>query len=234
VKWVAFNFTAFLGVTAALISAGDLRRLRYTLPFLLLSTISTIVSATIVRAQQRRAETLATMEIKWGERIAKPLWMAIGEYTPSLFVSALLGAVLSLLGFPLVGLGLVFAIFIFVALGTRSDSLAIDSDITFEQVGLRLHVGGGSFLISWRTIDRMETWGPDDYCTVVIHIMDRAGLIETAQPDSADLRRRVSFLMSGTGIPGSLQLGPWIAGLDATTLQRFVRVGMTQSHGANH
>lgn len=227
--WAFLTLMGLLAAVAGMVLIPTFRTWRPIVAFLVLSTVTALFSVVTDAALLRRARQLSSTGMQWNMRLKRPIWVGLGEYAPVLSLGAALGSFASLLGWPGVGAGMFVACAIFFAITFGADSVFAVNDLVFESGGLRVYIGNGTVLVPWGAMDRVETMGPQLYQMVVIHIVDRASVIQSTQPANASMRTRVASLIPGGDRQGRLLLSPWIAGIDGVTLERALHLGISQA-----
>jgi hypothetical protein len=194
---------------------------------LLIAGLSGAGSILMTRVLARRARRQRKTGVPWGVRLRRPLWVRLDVLSITLWAGGLLAALPAAAGLSSVSVGVLLTLSV-VGLGTMfGDTLMSPGDLTFEDAGLRMHLGAVSFQVPWELISRVEPVGPDQYRVVQLHISDRAALVASTDPATgsarAKIERRLAAARKGTGV--SILTMPWTAGLDGVVLQRAIEAG---------
>lgn len=214
ITWTVVSALALLGTVVASISTGSSRDWWKTEMFLFMSTGAAVLATgtqLIMMAQARRQISIET-----GVRHKKPFWMILGDHVSVLSFGAALGAVLSLVGLPVIGL-IVFSTFAAFFAFTFGMELSFSDELTLESTGLRIHNRDAEFLVRWSAIAQVEKKGSGLYQTVRLSVRDRLSIVESAQPNTGKAKAFVEAVLSGKDNAG-LVLSPWIGGLNAAAL----------------
>jgi hypothetical protein len=162
-------------------------------------------------------------EIPWDVRLTRPLWMSLSYPLFGLWAGSIVGTVVAALGFPGVGVGCLLTLVGFLGIPSFMDFGMSPRGLTFEPDGLRLHIRGGSFVVPWTTIARVEGIGPEHFQMTTIHLRDTNTLIGSATPNTARVRARVETFVRTAQTPDrKLLFAPWTAGMDGATLVRAI------------
>ena len=179
------------------------------------------------RAERRRAWRLRQMEVAFGIRHDEPLWMAMLVSSMAVVFGAIGGAIPSALGFPSVGVGVLL---MFLAMAATMSFLKLrmtPRGLTFERRGLRIHVGGGSFVVPWMAIAGVTRVGPDHMQIIELRLTDAAEVIASHEPKNEKIRSRVeSVVEKRADNGGKVMLMPGTGGLDGVTIARTIEAAM--------
>jgi hypothetical protein len=138
-------------------------------------------------------------------------------------IGAMLGALVAAAGFASVAAGilLIFAgLAVFISIAPFG---VVPRGLTFETSGMRVHVYGGSFVVPWTAIARVDGVGPDHTQIVQLHLTDADAIIASHEPADPRVRARVErFLSKRRGGGGEMMMMPWAAGLDGPTIVRTI------------
>jgi hypothetical protein len=215
---------AGLALTALAVAAGvSLARVRVLALDLAIACLATAVWNLTGRAQRRRARQQRRAEVPRGVRLRQPLWTKLDFLGVGLWVAGLAAALPASVGLTSVSVGVLLTVSAISIATTFSKTLMSPADLTFEEAGLRMHLGTVSFLVPWKAIARVEAVGPDHHRVVNLHIADRAALVASTVPATAAARQGVEAVLStrkGAGV--SLLMMPWTAGLDGVVLERAI------------
>jgi hypothetical protein len=189
--------------------------------FLAVAVIGAVSLRTHLWMMRRRASRQRQSELAWGVRHSQPLWMPLANALLALGVGALIAAIPAAIGFPGVGVG-VLLVFAIVAAGTVLVGVGPRA-LTFEPEGLRLHVRGGSFVVPWTAIDRVERIGPEHTTLLRVHVFDARLVIDSCEPNDPHVLPRVESCVSKAGGGGGeIAFMPWTAGIDGVSLARTI------------
>jgi hypothetical protein len=173
--------------------------------------------------QRRRTQRRRQTEVAFGVRYTQPLWMKLILPSMPVAIGAMLGALVAAAGFASVAAGilLIFAgLAVFISIAPFG---VVPRGLTFETSGMRVHVYGGSFVVPWTAIARVDGVGPDHTQIVQLHLTDADAIIASHEPADPRVRARVErFLSKRRGGGGEMMMMPWAAGLDGPTIVRTI------------
>lgn len=231
-RWeMVFVLPSFVALAAALgaIRAGfSPDRLWPVADFLMVWAGSASYVSLASKATRRRAFRLWRTPVPRGVRLRKPIWIALDTFFMLVGLSAALGTVTAAVGFPGVGVGMALALGGILTFPAVSGFGA--TALTFEDTGLRVHIGSTQCLVPWTSISDTEAIGPDGFQLIYLSITDPDRIVASVVPDTPRNRKRVQRLFGQAGaLQGSLMLDHWAAGLDGRSLLRAIREGMNGS-----
>jgi hypothetical protein len=231
-RWFfALPLLPFGGVLLALAAGASRARWLPVAGFLAVTATGDVYFWVGARLQLRRAWRQRQVELPWGIQHRAPLWMPLMRVLAALATGAVIAAVPAAVGFPRVGLG-VLSIFAIVAAGAPFAELGPRA-LTFEADGLRFHVRGGSFVVPWTAIDRVERIGPDHAQLIRLHVADATRIIDSFEPKDPRILPRVeSCIAKSSGGGGRLLLMPWTAGLDGPSIARTIEAAIRNKASA--
>lgn len=156
----------------------------------------------------------------------KPVWIRLDGPLTFLGLIGALGAIVAAIGFPGVGVGILLSLGLLVGFGFLIPDEP-RGGLTFEDDGMRLHIGEAHCLVPWSSISNIETIGPEGFVMLRMAIADPQGVVNSVSPDTPKNRERFRSLVQGIGASqGDMLLHPWTAGLDGQTLERAIREGI--------
>jgi hypothetical protein len=221
---------AALAVTALAVASGVPRaRVRVLALDLLIACLATAVGLLVGRAHRRRARRQRGSEVPRGVRLRRPLWIRLDLACVALSAAGLLAALPAWAGWGSVSAGVLLTVSVIGGATMFSDTLMSPVELTFEEAGLRMHLGATSFQVPWPMITRVEAVGPEGYRCVTLHVADREAVVASTAPPTASARARVERLLSSRKRAGvSLLMMPWTAGLDGLVLERAIQAERPQ------
>ena len=224
--YVAASFLALAAVLVAMGLGVSPVRLGPVAAFLMVWAGSAGYVALATRARRRRAFRLRSLPVPRGVRLRKPFWIRLDGPLTFLGLIAALGAIVAGLGFPGVGVGVLLALGLIVGFGFLIPGEP-RGGLTFEDDGMRLHIGAVHCLVPWSSISDIEAIGPEGFVMLRMAIADPQGVVDSVSPDTPRNRERFRRLVQGIGSShGVMLLHPWTAGLDGQTLERAIREGI--------
>jgi hypothetical protein len=220
----------FVGlVLTGLAAAGGVAPARLRMPaFHLLVACSGVVGTVLVsRVLARRRHRQRRLDVRWGVRLRKPLWIKLEMLGLVLAFAGLLAAVPAAAGLGSVSVGVLLAMSAIAGSGLFVDKMMAPADLTLEDDGLRMHLGAVSFRVPWELITRVEGIGPDHFKGIQLDFADRAAVVASTAPTTPAARARVERMLTTArrGDGASFFLMPWTAGLDGVVLERAIQAG---------
>ena len=218
--WLAVTLAALAGALL-LRPDGSPARWRSAVAFIAFCAGAATFVELAAWRMRHRAATQSPEGIPRGVRLSKPWWMRAREGLAFLGPSAALGFIPAALGVPGVGLGIVLTLAILQGGMAFIDWNLFHHGLTFEPDGLRVHIRGGTFVVAWTEISRVECKWQASHGMTWVHVTSTQSVVATTSPDTPKLRRRALFsLYDGDTPSGKLTLGPWTAGIDGAVLAR--------------
>jgi len=211
------------GVLALLAAGIAPGRLRPVAAFLGLASLASFTFEATRRLNERHMRRLGAADVPWGVRFDKPFWMEGLEISLPVGFGALVGALLAVVGWPSIGVGVLLTFTAFAGAFPYFGRALSPRGLTFEQGGLRLHGVRLSLLVPWTSITRVECVGPDHMVLIILHLVDPGAIVAAAQPaDEKERARLESLVGTATSPTGKLMLWPGIAGLSGETVARAI------------
>jgi hypothetical protein len=198
--------------------------------FLAVAVLADAFFCTGTIAQHRRAWRLRHADVAFGIRHDQPLWMQMVAPSVIIGFGAVSGAIAAVTGFPNVGVGILSIVSVLAFVGTILMFRMSPRGLTFEAGGLRLHVGGESFVITWTAVVGIDRTGPDHMQIILLRLADTNLIVASNESNKDRIRFRTKFLVQERrGTRGNLILMPWTGGLDGSTIARMVAAAMRGS-----
>jgi hypothetical protein len=231
-RWFfALPLIPFGGVVLALLAGASRARWLPVAGLLAVTATGDVYFWVGAQLRFRRSARQRQADVPWGVEHRAPFWMSLMNVLLALATGAVIAAVPAALGFPRVGAG-VLAIFAIVAVGVP---FAVPSPraLTFEPRGLRCHVRGGSVVVSWSAITKVDYAGPDHAQVILLHVADADAVIASHEPQHPALLPRIQACIGrDAGGTGQVMLMPWTGGLDGPSLRRALDGAMRGQTGA--
>jgi hypothetical protein len=152
----------------------------------------------------------------------KPFWIGFAENMSVLSVGGGLVCVAVLCRVPWVGVTVGASAVLLFAVSFGNEVAVPGRDLCFEDEGLLVSFGEGTFRVSWRNVVSADVQGAKPFQTVAVSLRDNWLVVDTVRPDNEIMRARVTGLFSGAERSGNLVLPSWIGGVDATRLAREI------------
>jgi hypothetical protein len=231
VKWPRFgvvslatNLAALAGLLVAIALGARSERLTRTAAFLCVSTAAALYVEAVRCLLRRRARNELRAEVPEGTLLKMPIWIALSDSLYVVGLGATFGAVIAVLGFASVGLGILLT-FILIQTGIDIASRSFGARaLMFEREGLRVYIRGATILVRWNDITAVEREGSEGHRLIRIRILHRGPVISSVQPNTSRTRRRARLVVDdGDGPSGALVLTPWMGGLDSAFLARAIQ-----------
>lgn len=216
-------FAALAMTALAVMSGVPGTRVRVLALDLLIACLASATWLLVTRAQRRRARRQRVGDVPRGVRLRRPLWIKLDIVCLPLSLSGLLAAVPASAGWGSVSVGVLLTVAAIGGFSMFSGGLMPPVELTFEEDGLRMHLGTTSFRVPWPTITRVEPMGPETYRCINLHVADREALLASTAPPTAAARARIERLLSGRQRGAtSLLMMPWTGGMDGVVLERAI------------
>jgi hypothetical protein len=221
-KWYGlFVAPSFVGLACVLVAIGRGQHGLWPVAgFLALWAVAAAYVTIAGRALRRRAQRLRSAPVPRGTCLSTPVWILVEKVMTIAGVVGMLGTVVAALGFPGIAVGVLIVIAGMLAISMLPGFGVMDiRGLTFEETGLRFHIGASSCLVPWTSISEVEPIGPDHYQMVRLVLgRDWGSALETVSPDTPRTRAR----FQGTFDQAYVLLDHWAAGLDGQTLARAI------------
>jgi hypothetical protein len=222
--FVAPSFLCLGVVLAAIVASRSPHRLWPIAGFLMVWAGSAGYVTVARRVLRLRAFRVRHAPVPRGVRLKKPLWIRLDETLTVVTIVATVATIVAAIGFPQVAFGILL-VALLGAFGAAS--FAATSGLTFEEAGLRIHLGRAHCLVPWTSIRAIEPIGPDNFQMIQLGIDGIDRVLDSISPPTPRNRKRAEGVFGGAAAArGEILLETWTAGLDGQTLARAIREGM--------
>lgn len=169
---------------------------------------------------RRRPRAQAASSPPRDVRLHKPLWLSAIDGASMAMLATPLAALAGVAGFTSVGVGvLITAGTLLVAISALTGIVDARA-LTFEDGGLRVHLRGATFLISWDAIVDVTRDGHEGRL-VRLRFAGTQAVLGSVVPATDRARARARLVIGGWGEPtNEVTFASWTAGLDASALAR--------------
>ncbi|MFL5305879.1 MAG: hypothetical protein ACJ8F1_11730 [Polyangia bacterium] len=193
--------------------------LRPAVAFLAASTVVSVAREATIQVRSRRARRRTPESIPWDVRLREPAWSRLSGAFSLLTLCAMTGAVVAVIGFPGVGLGMCLTFAFLCAGAERATASFGPRAVTFTAAGLQVEMRDDRFVIPWSDITHAEPTGGGD--SVRLKLLSIARAVASVDPATTEGRARVArALYDGSNVGGTMFVSTWSAGVDAPTFVR--------------
>jgi hypothetical protein len=222
--FVAPSLVGLGAVLAAIVAGRSSHRLWPIAGFLMVWAGSAGYVTVARRLLRLRGFRVRHAPVPRGVWLKKPFWIRLDETLTLVAMVAMVATIVAVLGFPQVALGILL---VGLLGGFGAVSFGATSGLTFEEAGLRVHLGQAHCLVPWTSIRAIEPIGSDNFQMIQLGIDGIDRVLDSVSPPTPRNRKRAEGVFGGAAAArGEILLEPWTAGLDGQTLARAIREGM--------